>query len=133
MARMNKDEQAELLEWVQLHRCCAVCHWPESDGRRQLEVHHLMSGSARKHHVKQYVRLCGRCHDVFHDGQVAGNFPPLYKGTLLWAKRESDPDNYDPGYLASLRRKRHLGYEPERPHEFYMTERAANLYRSRKP
>ena len=23
---------------------CAVCHWPESDPRRRLEIHHLMSG-----------------------------------------------------------------------------------------
>ena len=65
--------------------------------------------------------------------KVAGNFPELYKGTLLWAKRESDPDNYDPEYLASLRRKKHLGYDPEPPHAFYMQERQANLYRSRKP
>lgn len=133
MARMNKSESNDLLAWVQEHRCCAVCWWPESDGRRSLDVHHLMSGSARKHDIRQYVRLCHRCHDVYHSGRVVGNFPPMYKSTLLWAKLDSDPDNYDPKYLASLRRKQHLGYEPEPPHQFYMDERQANLGRSRRP
>lgn len=133
MARMNKGEQAVLLEWVQLHRCCAVCWWPESDGRRGLEVHHIQGGAGRKHDIRNYLRLCGRCHDVFHDGRVAGNYPSLYKSTLLWAKQQSDPDNYDPQYLASLKMKKHLGYEPEEPHEFYMQERQDNLGRSRRP
>jgi hypothetical protein len=133
MARMTKAERDELLDWIQYHRCCAVCWWPESDGRRHLEVHHLQGGPARKHDIRQYVRLCDRCHDVLHDGSVAGNFPPLYKGTLLWAKQQSDPENYDPEYLASLRRKRHLGYEPEPPDEWYLKEREINLTRARKP
>lgn len=130
---MNKKERAELLEWVQYHRCCAVCWWPESDGRRRLEVHHLIGGPGRRHDVRQYVRLCDRCHDVLHDGRVAGNFPELYKGTLLHVKQECDPDNYDPEYLASLKHKKHLGYDPEPPHEWYLQEREANLTRARKP
>ncbi len=130
---MNKQERAELLEWVQHHRCCGVCWWPESDGRRRLEVHHLVGGPGRKHDIRQYVRLCDRCHDVLHDGQVAGNFPPLYKGTLLHVKQECDPDNYDPVYLASLKHKKHLGYDPEPPDEWYLAERETNLTRARKP
>lgn len=133
MARMTKEERDALLEWVQYHRCCAVCWWPESDGRRQLEVHHLQGGAGRKHDIRNYLRLCGRCHDVLHDGKVAGNFPPLYKSTLLWAKQDCDPENYDPEYLASLRMKKHLGYDPEPPDEWYLDEREANLYRTRKP
>lgn len=133
MARMNKQEQEVLRDWLQYHRCCAVCWWPESDGRRHLEVHHLQQGAGRKHDIRNYLRLCGRCHDVLHDGKLAGNFPDLYKGTMLWAKQQSDPDNYDPLYLASLRRKKHLGYEPQEPHAFYMQEREANLSWSRKP
>lgn len=133
MARMTKEERAALMEWVQYHRCCAVCWWPESDGRRQLEVHHLQGGAGRKHDVRNYLRLCGRCHDVLHDGLVAGKFPPLYKKTLLWAKQQSDPENYDPEYLAGLRMKKHLGYDPEPPDEWYLQERDVNLTRARKP
>jgi hypothetical protein len=133
MARMTSAERAACEAWVQLHRCCAVCWWPESDGRRRLEVHHLQGGPGRKHDVRQYLRLCGRCHDVLHDGKLAGNYPPLYKGTMLAAKFESDPENYDPKYLASLRHRAALGYEPERPHQYYLDERQTNLGRSRKP
>lgn len=133
MARMTAAERAAISDWVQLHRCCAVCWWPESDGRRQLEVHHLQGGAGRKHDVRNYVRLCDRCHDVLHDGAVAGNFPPLYKGTLLHVKQECDPDNYDPVYLASLKHKKHLGYDPDPPDKWYLTERETNLTRARKP
>jgi hypothetical protein len=68
-----------------------------------------------------------------HDGRVAGNFPPLYKKSLLWAKQQCDPENYDPEYLASLRMKKHLGYDPEPPDEWYLDEREENLYRTRQP
>jgi hypothetical protein len=133
MARMTAKERRDCDAWVQLHRCCAVCWWPESDGRRRLEVHHLQGGAGRKHDPRNYLRLCGRCHDVLHDGKLAGNYPHLYKGTMLWAKQQSDPENYDPAYLASLRMKKHLGYEPQEPDAFYLAEREANLSWSRKP
>lgn len=93
----------------------------------------MQGGPGRKHDVRQYLRLCGRCHDVLHDGKLAGNYPHLYKGTMLWAKQQSDPENYDPAYLASLRMKKHLGYEPQEPDAFYIAEREANLSWSRKP
>ena len=101
--------------------------------RSRLEVHHLQGGAGRKHDIRNYVRLCGRCHDVLHDGSVAGNFPPLYKSTLLHVKQECDPDNYDPTYLASLKHKKHLGYDPEPPAEWYLQERENNLTKARKP
>jgi hypothetical protein len=130
---VNKRETAELLEWVQLHRCCAVCWWPESDGRRSLEVHHLVGGRGRKHDVRQYLRLCDRCHGVYHSGRVVGLFPDLTHGILLYTKQESDPDNYDPEFLASLRMKKHLGYDPEQVPEFYLQERQKNTGRWRTP
>lgn len=133
MARMNKSEQAACLEWKELHRCCAICWWPESDGRRALHVHHICGGSARKHDVRNYALLCSRCHEVLHQGRVAGNFPLLYNSTVLWAKQQSDPDNYDPGFLAGLRHKKWLGYDPEPPDQWYLDERERNLTRARKP
>jgi hypothetical protein len=133
MARMNKQEQAECWEWSQQHLSCAICWWPQSDGRRELHVHHICSGSARKHDVRNYCKLCSRCHEVLHQGKVVGNFPDLYNGTVLWAKRESDPENYDPEYLAGLRHRKHLGYEPVEPDSFYLQERETNLHSYRKP
>lgn len=120
-------------EWVANQTRCAICHWPESDLRRRLHVHHLCGGAARKHDVRNYLRLCSRDHEIFHSGLVVGRFPPLYKQTLLWAKLDSDPDNYDPEFLASLKLKRHLGYEPEPPDEWYLKDRERNRSDARKP
>jgi hypothetical protein len=124
---MNKAEQAALLEWVQLHRCCAVCWWPESDGRRKLDVHHIMGGAGRKHDIRNYLRLCERCHGVLHSGKIYGSFPDLTNAILLSTKQESDPDNFDPAYLASLKHKKHLGYDPEPVPQWYLDERQRNL------
>lgn len=125
---MRKDERAALLEWVAEHRCCGVCWWPESDGRRRLEVHHLVGGAGRKHDPRQYVRLCDRCHGILHSGKVYGLAPDLNARILLSVKQECDPDNYDPAFLASLKHKRHLGYDPEPIPDFYLAERQANIH-----
>lgn len=124
---MNKQEKAALIEWVALHRCCAICWWPESDGRRKLDVHHIIGGRGRKNDIRNYVRLCHRDHDILHAGRVAGNFPTLYNSTVLTAKQECDPDNFDPEYLASLLRKKHLGYDPTPIPDFYLAERERNV------
>lgn len=132
---MNKAERAAVSDWVQLHRCCAVCWWPESDGRRRLEVHHIMGGAARKHDVRNYLRLCERCHGVLHSGRIYGGFPDLTNAILLSTKQESDPDNFDPEYLASLKHKKHLGYDPEPVPQWYLDEREKNVgsWKNRRP
>jgi hypothetical protein len=124
---MNKAEQKELLAWVELHRCCAVCWWPESDGRRGLEVHHLIGGAGRKHDIRNYCRLCSRCHGVLHSGKIFSGQPDLDRRILLGVKQECDPDNYDPEFLASLKNKKHLGYDPEPLPDYYIRERQQNI------
>jgi hypothetical protein len=133
MAKMNKQEQAACWEWVQLHRSCAICWWPESDGRRPLHVHHICGGSARKHDIRNYARLCQRCHEVLEKGRLAGNYPNLDNSAVLWAKQESDPENYDPQYLAGIRHRKWLGYDAAAPDQWYLDERQTNLTRARKP
>lgn len=134
---LNKSQRVELQDWVELHRCCAICWWPESDGRRPLQVHHLIQGQHRHkaHHPKCYLRLCDRCHDVLHDGRIAGNFPNLTKGMMLTAKQESDPDNYDVAHLAKISCRVGLAYDPEPIPEFYLEERNNNVgsWSRRKP
>lgn len=132
---MNKAERAAVSDWVQLHRCCSVCWWPESDGRRRLEVHHLVGGAGRRHDIRNYLRLCERCHGVLHSGKIYGGFPDLTNAILLSIKQECDPDNYDPQYLASLRHKKHLGYDPEPLPDYYAEERERNVesWKSRTP
>lgn len=124
---MTTAERAALQEWAALHRCCGVCWWPESDMRRRLEVHHISGGNGRKHDRRNYLRLCERCHGIFHSGKIYGGQPDLDKRTLLGVKEECDPDNYDPAYLATLRNKKHLGYEPAPLPDYYINERQRNI------
>jgi hypothetical protein len=132
---MNKQERIELQAWLEEHRSCGVCWWPESDGRRRLEVHHLVGGAGRKHDIRQYVRLCQNCHTVLHSGSFLTGLHDLTKPILLGVKQECDPSNYDPKFLASLKHKQHLGYEPEELPEAYKEERLRNVqgWSARKP
>jgi hypothetical protein len=44
---------------------------------------------------------------------------------ILTAKREVDPEFYDPAYLASLVRRKWLGYDPEPIDPWYLEKRRA--------
>jgi hypothetical protein len=127
---VTESEQAALVAWADLHRSCAICWWPESDPRRRLEVHHIVGGANRSkgHTERNYLRLCERCHGVYHSGKIHANTPDLNLGILLAAKMECDPDNYDPEFLAWLKAKKHLGVEPQSIPQFYIRERQANTY-----
>lgn len=124
---MNKAEKLLLQEFAAEHRSCAVCWWPETDMRRRLEIHHLVQGAGRKHVRQALLSLCSNCHAVFHSGSKVTGLNDLNKGILLTAKLESDPEYYDPVYLASLKRKKHLGYDPEPIPEPYLEERQRNV------
>lgn len=95
--------------------------------RRRLEIHHLVQGAGRKHVRQALLSLCSNCHAVFHSGSKVTGLNDLNKGILLTAKLESDPEYYDPVYLASLKRKKHLGYDPEPIPEPYLEERQRNV------
>ena len=94
-----------------------------------------MGGAGRKHDIRNYLRLCERCHGVLHSGRIYGGFPDLTNAILLSTKQECDPDNFDPAYLASLKHKKHLGYDPEPIPQWYLDEREKNVgsWTSRKP
>jgi len=107
-----------------------VCWWPERDGRRRTEIHHLQGGPGRKHDARNLLTLCERCHGVYHSGKIYGRFPDLNMGILLTAKREADPDLYDPQYLAALKHRKALRWEPEPIPDYYLDERQRNLWPS---
>ena len=75
---------------------CAVCHWPEHDTRRRLEIHHLMSGSARKNDRRNFLRLCSQCHGIYHQGKVFGNFPDRISVYYLGANASQTPSTTTP-------------------------------------
>jgi hypothetical protein len=124
---MNKADRLVLQEFASLFRSCAVCWWPESDGRRKLDIHHLVQGAGRKHDRRNLLRLCENCHTVFHSGSKVTGLPDVNRGILLACKHECDPEYYDPEYLASLKRKKHLGYEPEPLTKPYIEQRDRNV------
>jgi hypothetical protein len=133
---VNKKQRSLLVEWSSQHLSCAVCFWPESDHRRRMEVHHLVGGVNRSkcHDPRCYLSLCERCHGVYHSGKIYALTPDLNMGILLTAKRESDPENYDPEWLAAVKNKKHLGWEPEPIPQFFLDERERNLtWSSRSP
>lgn len=100
-----------------------------------MEIHHLVQGAGRKHDRRALLSLCSNCHAVFHGGSKITGLNDLNKGILLTAKLESDPDHYDPAYLASLKLKKHLGYEPEPIPDVYLEQRKRNVtgWNQRKP
>jgi hypothetical protein len=95
---------AVLGEFAEQFQFCAVC-W----SRASLDIHHIVGGAGRKHDRRNLLRLCRWCHEGLH----AGGRNNLDRGVCLTAKRDVDDAYYDPEFLASLRRKRHLGYDPE--------------------
>jgi len=131
----QREGRLVLQEFADLFRSCAVCWWPESDGRRKLDIHHLVQGAGRKHDRRCLIRLCENCHTVLHSGSKVTGLPDLNRGILLACKRECDPDYYDPKYLASLKMRQHLGYEPEPLPQWYQEQRDRNVgsWKTRSP
>jgi len=72
---------------------------------------------------------------VLHSGKIFSGQPDLDKRIVLGVKQECDPDNYDPVFLASLKNKKHLGYDPEPVPQYYLDERDRNVgtWTARKP
>lgn len=99
------DGRSELSQFAIEFPFCAIC-W----SRDALHIHHLQQGAGRVHDRRNLLRLCHWCHEGLH----FGGSNDLTKGMCLTAKREVDDANYDPAFLAALRRKRHLGYGPAR-------------------
>lgn len=100
------DGREDLSAFAAEYPFCAVC-WSRTEG---LHIHHLQQGAGRSHDRRNLLRLCHWCHEALHFGGKLD----LRKGTMLTAKREVDDAYYDPAFLASLRHKVHLGYDPMR-------------------
>jgi len=134
---MSQKQVMELLQWSEMFRSCAVCWWPSSDYRRDMEVHHIVGGPNRsKGNVPfNYLKLCDRCHAVYHSGKVAANVPDLHLGHILWAKRESDPEEFDIARLAALKGRVGLAKDPEPLPTYFLDERQRNIlhYQDRIP
>lgn len=118
MKRQSSHDRAVLSDFADLYQFCSVCLDRGWSCHNLLHIHHLVGGAGRKHDRRNLLRLCERCHGALHDG---GREYGLTKAHCLTAKRLVDDGFYDPEFLASLKHKRHLGYDPE-PFPFTVLE-----------
>lgn len=109
-------------EYMLLHDCCAVCHWPARRPGRWMELHHIVGGSGRKDLPggENWISLCSRCHHAVHN-KLPG-YGELRPGAILSAKEETD-GFVDVGKLAQLKRRKNLPYEKEPIPEPFLIDR----------
>lgn len=104
------DDKLSPREYMELHKRCAVCHWPANRKGRWLELHHLVAGPGRKDlpNGESWLAVCNRCHACIHD-RLPG-YGELPKGSLLAAKEEED-GFVDVAKLAALKHRKALPYD----------------------
>lgn len=113
-------------EYAEGHMRCAICHYRKYRPGRHMELHHIVGRYGKaKHDHRNLIMLCNTCHWAVHN-RVPPPFDGLSNCHVLAAKQEEDPDLFDPEFLASLRRKKHLGYDPEPIPDAYLEERVHN-------
>jgi hypothetical protein len=90
-----------------------------------MELHHIVGRYGKEcHDQRNLIMLCNICHHSFHN-VVPPPFDTLKAAHLLTAKAEEDGE-LDAEFLAGLRRRKHLGYEPEQIPQPYLDERTEN-------
>jgi len=104
------DDRLSPREYMELHKRCAVCHWPSSRKGRWLELHHIVAGPGRKDlpNGESWLAVCNRCHTAIHNRLP--EYGELPKGALLSAKEEED-GFVDVEKLAALKHRRALPYD----------------------
>ncbi len=90
---------------------CQVCFRPrERSDWRGLTVHHVIRGAnGRSDEPCNLFLVCGRCHDMIHDGQYRDEktgelLPAITLGMVLWAK--SQTGEWEPERLTQLYHRR---------------------------
>jgi len=108
---VQTQQQEEMTpgEYMLLHDCCAVCHWPAQRRGRWMELHHIVGGSGRKDAEINYICLCCRCHHAVHN-KLPDGYGEIPKGAVLAAKLEAD-GAVDESGLAALRGRKALPYD----------------------
>ncbi len=126
-----KDEAARLA-WIMdgdHGNRCGVCHVPlERSGWRGLTVHHIIHGAnGRDDEPCNFLLVCGRCHDMIHDGQYRDEetgelLPPITLGMVLWVKSHTESwDDQVEQRLTQLYHKRLPDWEILA--DYYLAER----------
>lgn len=104
---------------------CQVAHLPyKGDEILWLETDHISGGAGRSDESANLCRICSRCHRLKHGARIKRDdgtyWPKLTLANILWAKKRSNPAEYDAFRIGVL-----LGRpapEPEEPAEVFMVE-----------
>lgn len=124
MARKAQDKKL-LQEYAESHDRCAICHFRKYRPGRNMEIHHVVGRYGKTpHDHRNLILLCNTCHWAIHN-LVPPPFDGLSNSHILTAKQEEDGE-VDLEYLASCRRRKHLGYDPEPIPQAYLDERVHN-------
>lgn len=124
MARKAQDKKL-LQEYAESHDRCAICHFRKYRPGRHMELHHVVGRYGKNpHDHRNLIMLCNTCHWSIHN-LVPPPFDGLSNSHILSAKQEEDGE-VDLEYLASCRRRKHLGYDPEPIPQAYLDERIHN-------
>lgn len=121
-----KAEAKRLLSsYAEEHDRCAICHFRKYRPGRHMEIHHIVGRFGKTpHDHRGLIMLCNTCHWAVHN-HVPPPFDGLGPAHVLTAKAEEDGE-VDLEYLASCRRKKHLGFDPEPIPAAYLEERVEN-------
>lgn len=90
-----------------------------------LENAHIIGGPGRRHDRRAINRLCNGCHCLAHGARIVIGgvlLPTISRGSMLWLKREDDPDHFDIDYLSSISTRRILEDDIEAPDEWFYEE-----------
>jgi hypothetical protein len=124
MARKAQDQKL-LQEYAESHDRCAICHFRKYRPGRNMELHHVVGRYGKTpHDHRNLIMLCNTCHWAIHN-IVPPPFDGLSNSHILTAKEEEDGE-VDLEFLASCRRRKHLGYDPEPIPPAYLEERGHN-------
>jgi len=120
-----ESNEITMSDYMMLHPHCAICHWPGTRKGRRLELHHIVAGPGRKNPPdgSNWLCTCSRCHVAIHSR--IPEYGELSKGAVLTAKIQEDGP-LDLQALASLKHKKHLGYDPEPIPEPFLQDRIRN-------
>ena len=119
--------------WAEQHLSCACCGRREGAFGGHLENHHIVK-RGRIDDPRCLLRLCfcwdsdePSCHYLAEGGQVRRSdgrlWPTLSLANCLHLKRESDPENFDPTWLAGILAPRRLPVPEALPVEFLEARR----------
>lgn len=112
-------------EYLREHAHCAICYG-RGEYPRPLSVHHICGRCHPQADTPaNWLTLCAACHTGLHHGywiDDLGRWPLVTPGMILTAKAEAD-GLADVEWLALLRYRKHLGYEPEPLTEWHLARR----------